>query len=192
MSGAVPCVASNTAYLSPIFAPGANPSPPTSAAHRSLNISPYKFGRSKFSKLSGHRTATAEALSIMRCLWLISGYFLINLCDSFSLIVRNNPSVYFSILDFVPTVTFFLPSLCAYSYAKFVIRFVRYFEIDFIVIPESFLILSPLSFSMNLISFSVFTSPTGNSTPAYESSRFSLKMSISIFSGFKIRVGTPL
>ena len=38
--GADPCVASKTAACSPMFAPGATPSPPTSPAVRSLMMSP--------------------------------------------------------------------------------------------------------------------------------------------------------
>src|SRR6266568_277029 len=41
--GAEPCVGSNTAYLSPRLALGANPSPPTRPAHKSLTMSPNIF-----------------------------------------------------------------------------------------------------------------------------------------------------
>ena len=41
--GAVPWVASNKATESPIFAPGANPRPPTFAAKASEMKSPFKF-----------------------------------------------------------------------------------------------------------------------------------------------------
>ncbi len=42
--GALPWVGSNTAALSPMFAPGATPSPPTSPAQRSEIMSPYRLG----------------------------------------------------------------------------------------------------------------------------------------------------
>ena len=40
MSGALPCTASNTADLAPMFAPGTTPSPPTRPAQRSETMSP--------------------------------------------------------------------------------------------------------------------------------------------------------
>ena len=43
MSGALPWTASNTAYSSPILAPGTTPSPPTRPAPRSEMMSPYRF-----------------------------------------------------------------------------------------------------------------------------------------------------
>ena len=43
--GAEPCTGSKTAAVSPMLAPGATPSPPTSPAARSLTMSPYRFGQ---------------------------------------------------------------------------------------------------------------------------------------------------
>lgn len=44
MSGPVPCTASYMAQFYPIFPEGVRPNPPINPAHKSLTISPYKFG----------------------------------------------------------------------------------------------------------------------------------------------------
>src|SRR5438093_688140 len=65
--GAEPWIASKTATpFSPMFAPGATPSPPTKPAARSLTMSPYRFGSTITSYSSGFWTSCMHMLSTMR------------------------------------------------------------------------------------------------------------------------------
>ena len=74
MSGAVPCTASNTPMpSSPRLAAGTTPRPPTSPAHRSETMSPYRFGSSSTSSFSGCITRCMHAASTMRSSYWMSG-----------------------------------------------------------------------------------------------------------------------
>ena len=93
MSGADPCTASKIAISSPILAPGATPSPPTSPATKSDKISPYKFIVTITLNLSGFVTSCIHILSIISSSSSIFSYsFEISLAIS-----KNIPSVNFKI-----------------------------------------------------------------------------------------------
>src|SRR5882762_2375479 len=64
--GAVPWVASNTAYPSPTLPPGASPSPPTWAAAASESRSPVRLGAAITEYSSGRNTSCANIASVIR------------------------------------------------------------------------------------------------------------------------------
>ena len=64
--GAEPWTGSNTDASVPMLAPGATPRPPTRPAHRSLTMSPYRFGRTITSYSSGFWTSCMHMLSTIR------------------------------------------------------------------------------------------------------------------------------
>ena len=74
MSGALPCTASNTPISPPRLAAPTTPRPPTSPAHRSETMSPYRFGITSTSNCSGCITSCMHAASTIRSSYLISGY----------------------------------------------------------------------------------------------------------------------
>ena len=108
--GALPWVASNTATSSPMFAPGATPSPPINPAHRSLMMSPYRFGSTSTSYSSGRDTSCIEQLSTMRSSNSMAG----NPSATSRATSRNSPSVNFMMLALCTAVTFLRPYRCAY------------------------------------------------------------------------------
>ena len=118
MSGADPCTASNIAISSPILAPGATPSPPTSPAAKSDSISPYKFIVTITLYFSGLVTNCIHILSIIVSSTLISGYEL----DNSLATSRNSPSVIFKMFALWTTVTVSKLLFLAYSNALFKIR----------------------------------------------------------------------
>ena len=68
-------------------------------------------------------------------------------------------------------------------------------DIGLMPIPQSSvkrILLTPISSVRNFISFSDPSEPASHSTPAYISSEFSLKITISVFSGESTGLGTPL
>ena len=71
--GAEPCTGSNTASFSPIFAPGAIPSPPTRPEHRSDKMSPKRLVVTITSNWFGSRTSCIAMLSTIRSSNSISG-----------------------------------------------------------------------------------------------------------------------
>jgi hypothetical protein len=101
MSGALPCTASNTAQSSPMLAPGTTPSPPTSPAHRSDMMSPYRFSSSSTSKRVGSRTSCIAQLSMMISSYSIVGWSRAILRAH----SRNRPSVIFMMLALCTAVT---------------------------------------------------------------------------------------
>src|SRR5213080_3705231 len=66
--GAVPWVASKTAYPSPTLPPGASPSPPTWAAAASESRSPFRLGAAITEYSSGRSTSCANMASVIRSL----------------------------------------------------------------------------------------------------------------------------
>lgn len=60
---------------SPTLALGVKPRPPTKPAHRSLMMSPYKFGMTSTSNCAGFLTSCMQALSTMTSSYWMSGYF---------------------------------------------------------------------------------------------------------------------
>ena len=66
MSGAEPCTASKMAASTPMFAPGAIPSPPTSPAISSERMSPKRFVVTIVSNCHGFSTSCIAQASTMR------------------------------------------------------------------------------------------------------------------------------
>src|SRR2546425_1531447 len=100
--GAEPWIASNTATPpSPMFAPGATPSPPTRPATRSETISPYRFGSTRTSYSSGFCTSCMHMLSTMRSSNSMSGYS----CATSRAIFKKSPSANFMMLALCTAVT---------------------------------------------------------------------------------------
>jgi hypothetical protein len=72
MSGALPCTASNRPISVPRLAAPTTPRPPTSPAHRSDTMSPYRFGSSSTSNWEGAITSCMHAASTMRSSYWMS------------------------------------------------------------------------------------------------------------------------
>ena len=107
--GALPCTASNIAQSLPIFALGARPRPPTSPAHRSDTMSPYRFGSTITSKVSGFCTNCMQVASTILSSNSICGY-----SDTTPRATsKNRPSVHFMMFALCTAVTFFRPFFTA-------------------------------------------------------------------------------
>ena len=89
ISKAAPCTGSNNAKLSPIFAAGATPSPPTTCAASSESISPNKFVVTITSNSWGCRIRFIAQASTYMCSKVIPEF----LRTSFSHVLANKPSV---------------------------------------------------------------------------------------------------
>src|SRR5882762_1196603 len=119
MSGAEPCTASNIAACSPIFAPGARPSPPARPAISSERMSPNRFVATITSNCHGSVTSCIAQASTMRSF--------ISMRPSNSLatsrpVSRKSPDNAFSTLALWTTVTRLRPFRSAYSNANLLIR----------------------------------------------------------------------
>ena len=184
MSGALPWTGSNTAYSHPRFAPAARPSPPTSPAHRSEMMSPYRFGSSRTSNAEGSRTSRIESWSISISSNHTSGCPSASICP----IDRNSPSENRMMFALWPRVTFRRPCARTYSSANRTIRRAPVTEIGLTVNPESSRSSRPESRRSSSRSSSASGVPFSNSIPWYRSSVFS-RITTRSTSGW--RVGSP-
>src|SRR5438067_7653012 len=100
--GALPWVASKTAPLLPMLAPGARPRPPIMPAPRSEMMSPYRFGQHRMSYSLGRSTSCIHMLSTIRS----SNSMSLLRSATWRAIDRNRPSVCFMMFALCTAVTF--------------------------------------------------------------------------------------
>ena len=115
MSGALPCTASNTPMSPPRLAAPTTPSPPTSPAHRSETMSPYRFGSTQHVELLRVHAPAActprrRCVRRRRCRCTRGATRRMH--------SRNSPSLSFMMLALWIAVTFLRPCRRACSNAK--------------------------------------------------------------------------
>mmetsp|Transcript_15352 Transcript_15352/g.39063 ORF Transcript_15352/g.39063 Transcript_15352/m.39063 type:complete len:218 (+) Transcript_15352:239-892(+) len=166
MSGAVPCTASAKAIpLSPMLMLGVSPSPPTSPAHRSLTMSPYRLGMTNTSNCEGSLTSCMQQLSMIFSSYVMSGYS----SAIFLQHARKRPSAFFMMFALWTDVTFLRLFFVAYSNAY-----------------SATLV---LAFSVMTLRLSTTPGTTSCSRPLYSPSVFSLTITMSTSSCLVLRPG---